>query len=335
MQFESLHNHTNYSDGLMALPELMHELRSSGCTIAAITEHDSLPNDAMLEYLFAHKDEGIDWIIGTELTVELPEECKGLHAHLIGLFVDPRNEEMRAHATSLHAQREERMRMLVSHAQSLGFTVTAEEVLAHAHGDALGMPHVANVIALHPENAAVLHKLEAKVRAQRGENENAEYVCAQMDMQGDRGKPYVLFLSRRSYFPPPHIDIKLPTLREGTEMIHRAGGVSFLAHYFAYSKYVTLPQVQSFITNGAMDGAEVVYQLFSDNDAPDEHLERERIELLHAVETVNGMKAGGADIHAVRDITQFLANPDLAHATLGMTDAIVKSGKVNIAHSSL
>jgi predicted metal-dependent phosphoesterase TrpH len=98
-----LHVHTTFSDGV-ATPEdvLNHYARHSGCSVLAITDHDTI--DGAL-HARRHAEEHPD--LYGHLEIILGEEVSSRDGHIIGLFVDrwiPPGMDARATVEAIHAQ---------------------------------------------------------------------------------------------------------------------------------------------------------------------------------------------------------------------------------------
>lgn len=109
---ETLHTHTTLSDGKLSHKEMFELAESLGVSIIAFTDHDAVPGDETLAYLNGVHGSSTKWILGIEITAGLPKELSdqsngGLH--IIGLFLDPKNNALLEHCEKAQKARVERM----------------------------------------------------------------------------------------------------------------------------------------------------------------------------------------------------------------------------------
>lgn len=85
-----LHLHTTYSDGILAPKELVDKAIKVGLKAIAITDHDTVSG---IKESIEYADNKIEFIPGIEISCD--ESDKGLiDIHVIGLFIDYKNEEL-------------------------------------------------------------------------------------------------------------------------------------------------------------------------------------------------------------------------------------------------
>ncbi len=135
-----LHSHTDRSDGTFTPAELVGEAVRIGLHALAITDHDTIMGyDAAVPYA---RDAGLELICG----VELSTKYKGQSIHLLGYFPNGGpSDEFRAWLEFLLESRRDRNRRLISKLQSLGLSITLEDV--ERHGRTLtARPHFARVL---------------------------------------------------------------------------------------------------------------------------------------------------------------------------------------------
>jgi predicted metal-dependent phosphoesterase TrpH len=332
---ESRHNHTVLSDGVLTHKELFYLTQKAGFSVLAFTDHDSLPDEETLRQLEELRSEPMKWIMGIEMTARLPDEYSGTPFHLVGLFVDPRDSTLLSHCASLQTERIERMHKLLAHVHALGFEVSVEDVLEEAQGDSVGMPHIAKAIERYPKNKVVVEEIEKKLAIAKEIEPHAKEIYQRLQIQGERGKPYLLYLSRNSFIPPPHIELTLPSIDEASAMIRNAGGVSILAHYFTYSRQLPMHGLREILDAKRIDGVETVYHMHADDHQGGAYIEAERQQVKHVAVQTGALDSGGGDIHTELDLKNFLAMPELVSETVGMTKRMIARGGLDITHSSL
>ena len=140
-----LHLHSHYSDGLHPPEELVRMAAKKGVRAIALTDHDSV--DGIDEALAAGERLGVEVIPAVELTVSL----RGYRdVHLLGYFIDHRDQAFAARLATFRKSRDERGRTIVDRinarlSRDNRENITYEEVLAFA-GGAVGRPHIARVL---------------------------------------------------------------------------------------------------------------------------------------------------------------------------------------------
>ena len=144
-RYVDLHLHSLYSDGVRTPAELVEMAAKNGLRAIALADHDSVAG--IDEALTAGKRHGVEVIPAIELSVEF----KGHHdIHLLGYFIDYRDEAFREKLVRFRARRDERGRAIIDRINDRlshegRETISYQEVLALAKG-ALGRPHIAQVM---------------------------------------------------------------------------------------------------------------------------------------------------------------------------------------------
>ncbi|MCK4401311.1 PHP domain-containing protein [bacterium] len=185
-----LHIHTIASDGTFSPRRVVQEAAKKGIHAIAITDHDTV--QGIPEAIKAGRDMNIEVIPG----VELAADERGSEAHILGLFIDWENKTLQDALKNLSVQRVSRMKKMIFKLAQFGMNIKFEEVLELAKGEVIGRLHLAQVM-----------KKKGYV----------EYIAEAFNKYiGDRKACYV---SR----------YKLSS-EETISLIHRAGGVSIIAH---------------------------------------------------------------------------------------------------------
>lgn len=188
-----LHTHTTASDGTLAPAVLVALAAAEGLGALAVTDHDTL--DGLGEAQAAGASVGLRVVAGIELAA-LPPWSAEREVHLLGYFVDPEAPRLRTLLARMLRGRRERGARIVERLRAAGVPVELDEVLAAAHGDVVGRPHVADALV-------------------------ARGVVA------DRAEAFDRFLAfgRLAYVPRD-----LASLAEALETLRGAGGLPVLAH---------------------------------------------------------------------------------------------------------
>src|SRR3989344_2685753 len=147
---QNLHTHTWFSDGKMTHRETLDVALANGCTVVAFTDHDVLPSEEMLAELESLRGHACKWVMGIEISTTDP--------HMIGLFVDPRNEALIEHTRVMKGARIRKVQSAAENFSKLGFDITAKEVMQVAGEGSVGKPHIVETLVSKPGNVTVLRK---------------------------------------------------------------------------------------------------------------------------------------------------------------------------------
>ncbi len=136
-----LHTHSTYSDGVLTPRQLVDYAYSRGVRILALTDHDitdGIPE--AMEAARAYPDMLL--IPGIEMSTDVP----GNEVHILGYFIDWRDEGFQRVLARLRDSRYGRARRMVERLTELGAPVSWERVLALAGEGAVGRPHIARAL---------------------------------------------------------------------------------------------------------------------------------------------------------------------------------------------
>ena len=133
------HTHSTCSDGTFTPTELIKHAESVGLSAIALTDHDSV--DGIEEALEASKNVNLEFIPGIEFSVTADTEI-----HIIGLFIDHKNDVLLNTIEKTRSQRKNRMEEICRKLREHGFDITYDEALALAGGDFLGRAHIASLM---------------------------------------------------------------------------------------------------------------------------------------------------------------------------------------------
>lgn len=185
-----LHLHTTASDGLLSPEELVQFIAQIPLQVIAIADHDS--TEGVDEAIAA-----VESFPGVSIipAVEIGTEKDDVEVHLLGYFIDHKNEELQAGLRWLRDARTEAARRTVEKLADLGVHVSWGRVLELATG-VVGRPHIARAMV---EEGYIEEIHEA-----------FEYYL------GDNGKARV----EREKLAP----------LDGLRLVHAAGGVGVVAH---------------------------------------------------------------------------------------------------------
>jgi 3',5'-nucleoside bisphosphate phosphatase len=186
-----LHLHTTVSDGRLTPTELVRLAASKSLEVISVSDHDT--TDGLGEASQAAGEfPKLRIIPGIELSTDIP----GDEIHLLGYFIQYKNEDFQDILRRFREGRLERGRLMVEKLADLGMHIEWERVQEIAGEGSVGRPHIA---------LAMVEKGYFK----EPKDAFAQYL-------GRNGLAYV--------------ERKKMTPEEGVQMLARVGGVAVLAH---------------------------------------------------------------------------------------------------------
>lgn len=243
-EFIDLHMHTTCSDGLLSPEALMQNVRKSGVAAFSVTDHDDINGYLACREMLTPSDPEL--IPGVELSVSVGED----DVHMLAYLFDPENEEFSAALANFKEKRNLRGRMIVEKLQQAGLDVPFHAVEETAGGAVIGRPHIAET----------MHRLRTVSSYQEAFD---RYIKKD-------GPAYV----PKAFFEPG----------EAISMVHRAGGITVLAHPMIDNM---LRHLETLISLG-LDGIEVRHPSNSQSD----------VDRLSKIAARDGLlRSGGSDFH--------------------------------------
>lgn len=214
-----LHTHTNKSDGIHSPEELIRLAKERGITTIAITDHDSV--NALDEAIEIGNSLGIRVIAGVELSTDIDEK----DVHILGLFLDYKNEDLLKYLSFFREERLYRAKRIIKKLNLLGHNISIDDVMKFAQSSAVGRPHIAFAMM---DLGIISNFYEAFEK----------YI-------GDNGPAY----ERKIHVSP----------KSALKIISDAGGLSFVAHP-GYIK----ENILTALIKAGIDGIEVIHPAHSD-----------------------------------------------------------------------
>lgn len=213
--------HSRYSDGSLAVPELVGAVHAAGVQVFALTDHDTIAGLALAREHAAQR--GLKLISGVEISTRL----EGLELHILGYGFDPDHDGLTAALAQQREARRQRIPRILERLSELGVALQASDVEAAAKGGSVGRPHVAQALVA------------------RG------YVR-------DTGEAFRRFLGDGQ---PAHLPKAVPTPQEAIAWIHAAGGKAVWAHPLArpISRPGGFELVVTQLRAAGLDGLELVH----------------------------------------------------------------------------
>ena len=234
-----LHIHTKYSDGSMTPAEILKEAQSRGLHIISITDHNSV--DAYQDLL---KKEIRDFFSGEIVTgVEFATVLFGQTVEILGYGFDPAliSEFIQKEYGKKEDYMQRELHFIYSTYQRLGVHLRKQE----------------SEFSVAKYGSAKRFVFDELVRP-----ENEKFFLDAVHQKNFSG-----YIRGEIYNPesPLYVDYShfLPSPSKIIEAIHRAGGLTFLAHCFLYTEQIW-NNLDAVLDNAPLDGMEVWYSTFTD-----------------------------------------------------------------------
>lgn len=238
MDYIDLHVHSNASDGTLTPTEVVDLAITSGLRAIALTDHDTLSGlgeARSAALLHSDADNPLRIIPGTEISVSY----KNKDIHLLGLFVDPDNNELDKALRNAVKNRDVRNEKMTENLRNAGMDITIEKIRQTEGNAVLTRAHFAKYMTAHGFTKS---------------NEDAFHRYLH-----DTSPYYV----PREYLSP----------EEAIALIHKAKGLAILAHPLLY-KY-NLKEVEELVALLCTYGLDGIEAIYSSNMGFDEgHLRR-------------------------------------------------------------
>lgn len=141
MKYLDMHTHTTASDGILSPRELVNYAIEKGLSGLAITDHDTVGGlEEAINY--ANRYEEFLIIPGIELSTELFDE----EVHILGYNIDYKAIELLNILKKIQNQRLNRGKRIIKKLQSLGISISYEELLNTFQEGVVGRPHIARIM---------------------------------------------------------------------------------------------------------------------------------------------------------------------------------------------
>lgn len=258
-----LHIHTTYSDGSYSLKEILEEAQNKKLEIISITDHDCVKAYNELNNIDAKKIYKGNIITGCEFKCVFPEYK--LPIEILGYgFETSIIEEF----LNLHSGVEKQIKYL--------------EFLKKV-GKNIGLKFDENISINPIENVYASAIFEKEIKKYK-ENErilfeNNVKIETNFYRDAQSNKNSIFFIDETKDYLEPNIII---------DLIHKAGGIAFLAHPYIYHIENILDVIENFINKYNIDGLECYYSLFT-QEQTDNLIELSRKNNLYI--------SGGTDFH--------------------------------------
>jgi len=340
--YQSLHCHTKTSDGELNYQQVLDVCLQYNISVVAFTDHDALPNEKAIKLLEKNRDHKTKWILGIEISSGWPKEIGGpaSNFHIVGLFVNPFDKNLKIHCQKAKLARIERMERMVKNLRSLGFEISKKDCLKESGGETVGRPHIVAALLKKERNLKIIEELKKKMEKEAKHDLKIKKLYETMIKAGKEQYPYFLFLDPKAFFP----DIYVPYLywkdmAETVKLIRDAGGVAILAHWTLSKNKVNVQMIEKFFREKRLDGAEIVFGQPGIIEKMDKKIKEEfkqDMEIMQKLTKKCGvLQGGGADLHKRQDFELFVKQKWFASKTIGLIQKMMKMRDLNLEFSSL
>jgi 3',5'-nucleoside bisphosphate phosphatase len=135
-----LHTHSTASDGTLSPTELIQAAKNADLEAIALTDHDT--TGGLEEAAVAAQAVGMEFIPGCELSVV----SQNGNMHILGYWIPVGPSELSVTLRFLRDRRHDRNHLIMAKLKALGLDISYDDVLAVSGGDAVGRPHIAQVM---------------------------------------------------------------------------------------------------------------------------------------------------------------------------------------------
>jgi predicted metal-dependent phosphoesterase TrpH len=215
MKFADLHVHTSCSDGTYTPAQLVKEGLARGISALAIVDHDT--TEALAQAIAEAQGTDLEIIPGIELTAQHENQ----EIHILGYFLDYRNQELLEKLKLMQLNRIERVYKIIENLEGLGIKLNPQTVFDISGKATVGRMHIARALV---KDGFVGSTAEAF----------RKYI-------GDKSPAYVLGFR-----------LSVP---EAIKLIQAAGGVAVLAHPYMLRQDALIKEFAGY----GLEGIEVYY----------------------------------------------------------------------------
>jgi len=135
-----LHLHTYYSDGVYSPTQVVMKAKENGLDVISIVDHDT--TNGLEEAIEAGKELGVEVIPG----IELSSNINGTDIHILGYFIDWKNENFQVYLRIFRELRIQRAKRIVEKLNALNIPVEFESVVEIAKDSIISRVHIATAL---------------------------------------------------------------------------------------------------------------------------------------------------------------------------------------------
>lgn len=282
-----IHTHTTYSDGSFSVVDLLKEAERIGLSLLSITDHNTIQAYQELENgdirnLFS------GYIIpGVEITTTYNGETievlgYGFDLTMMQTFLD-------ANVLTFEEKQLMEYELIKKQYRKIGVVFDENNIKFDSKKESSRVA-LFNEIKRYPENYKFF-LYEESIKKASGFTRNEVYNPGSQ-----------LYVDESTLFP---------SLEKTIDMIHKSGGVAFLAHTYAYSPNIA-NELLNILDNYKLDGLECFYTTFTNDQSN---------YLVQLCEQRQMFMSGGSDFHGTRKINHNLGT---GRGNLNISEDIIK-----------
>ncbi len=244
-----LHIHTGYSDGKYSPEEVLKTAKSKGLGIISVTDHDNFEGSAKTLEFNGRQD--IRIIPGIEISADF----NGKEIHILGYYLNFTDKSLIQHLDFIKNLRVRRFEKTINKLLDLGVKINPDNLIKKYSGShSIGRPHIANELV----EQGLVKNFNTAFHRYLGDNKPAHVKKENLD--------YNVII----------------------ELIHKAGGLAFVAHPSNYFRESSLLKLK----NSGIDGIETVHPSHTSNQTQ---------KFTKFAEEHNLLTCGGSDFHGFYD----------------------------------
>ncbi len=150
-----LHIHTPASDGTLTPTQIFDLAASLRLEAIAFTDHDNVDNLEAGNKLSLNY-QGIEFVPG----VEMSSDVNGHDIHILGYYINYHDNFFKKHLSDLKERRLSRAKEMINCLNSLGLTVTFDQVFKLAKGGIVSRAHIARALLANGDIATIEEAFE-------------------------------------------------------------------------------------------------------------------------------------------------------------------------------
>jgi 3',5'-nucleoside bisphosphate phosphatase len=328
VKYQSLHNHTNISDGKLTHFETLDVAKKCGIDVIAFTDHDSVPNEEIVNKL-KNINHSVKWIIGCEISSGLPYELGGGSSnifHITGLFINPLDKNLINYCKLAREARVERLEKMVKNLQLLGFDIVVNDCFIDSREVVVERRQVNLAVLAKSSNWKIIKEFKNKMEKESENNPTLRKKYKQILGEGEERYFINLFLLKNSYVKNVYVDyLYYLDLDASVKLIRDAGGLALFAHWWLVKDEINYDLVEKIIKEKRMDGVEIIPLLDNLQDA---------ILMEKLADKYDILKGGGIDAHSENDFSDFVKDKSLAEKSFNLAENIIKKARPDLTWSS-
>lgn len=259
-----LHTHTCHSDGADTAKTLLEKAQESGITVLSITDHNTVS---------AYRTDDVRaypgrLIPGVEITCMYEGEVVEVLGY--GFALDQMEEELRQHVLTFRDKQLREFELLCDAFLKSGVRYDAEKISFDPDRESCRKAFLAN-LKQYPENRRFFQSEESWERSRAFAREEIYNPASR------------LYVDESSLYPDVGTAVR---------MIHRSGGIAFLAHLYLYASAGQIrANLPEFVQNFGLDGIECVHSEFT---------RQQIVDLDGFCRECGLLRSGGSDYHGSR-----------------------------------